>query len=126
VPFIVRWPAAVKPGVSNALVSQIDFNASFAAMLNHAIDSRNMLPALLGEDAAGLPFMLVEATGLAQREGPWKFIKGKKDDELYQLETDIGETDNVIGKHPERAAAMKSRLEEIRAAKGGIRSLARR
>ena len=34
VPFIVRWPAKVKPGVSNALVSQIDFTASFARLLN--------------------------------------------------------------------------------------------
>ncbi|MEX1049145.1 MAG: sulfatase-like hydrolase/transferase, partial [Akkermansiaceae bacterium] len=32
VPFIVRWPAKIKSGVSDALVSQIDFIASFAAM----------------------------------------------------------------------------------------------
>jgi arylsulfatase A-like enzyme len=133
VPFILRWPAAVKPGVSSALVSQIDFVASFAAMLGQeipagqAIDSRDTLAALLGKDAAGLPFMVAEAQGLALREGPWKFIQGtgKKGDVLYQLEKDIGESVNVIKEHKDRGAAMKARLEEIRDAKGGIRSLTR-
>jgi len=135
VPFIVRWPAAVKPGVSGALVSQIDFVASFAAMFNqeissgHAIDSRDTLSALLGENAAGLPFMVEEAKDQALREGPWKFIpaSGKnKGGELYQLDEDPGEQVNVIKQHAERAAAMKARLEEIRDAKGGIRSLSHR
>ena len=132
VPFIVRWPAAVKPGVSGALVSQIDFVASFAAMFNQeipsgdAIDSRDTLSALLGADAVGLPFMLVEAKDQALREGPWKFIPAtgkKKGGELYQLDEDPGEQVNVIKQHVERAAAMKERLEKICDAKGGIRSL---
>lgn len=134
VPFIVRWPAAVKPGVSAALVNQIDFVASFTAMFHqeipsgHAIDSRDILAALLGKDPAGLPFMVEEAKGLALREGSWKFIPAveKKGGELYQLETDIGEANNLIKKHPERAAAMQARLSGIRDAKGGIRSLTRR
>jgi arylsulfatase A-like enzyme len=132
VPFIVRWPAAVKPGVSGALVCQIDFVASFAAMFNQeipsgdAIDSRDTLSALLGADAVGLPFMLVEAKDQALREGPWKFIPAtgkKKGGELYQLDEDPGEQVNVIKQHVERAAAMKERLEKICDAKGGIRSL---
>ena len=32
VPFIVRWPGGVTPGVSDALVSLVDFSASFAAL----------------------------------------------------------------------------------------------
>ena len=32
VPFVVRWPARVKPAVSDALVSQVDLLASFAAL----------------------------------------------------------------------------------------------
>ena len=32
VPFIVHWPARVKPGVSAALISQVDFCATFAAL----------------------------------------------------------------------------------------------
>ena len=59
VPWIVRYPARVKPGVSGALISQIDLPATFAALAGAPapatpwIDSRNALPALLGEDRAG-------------------------------------------------------------------------
>lgn len=132
VPFIVRWPARVKPGVSRALVSQIDFIASFAALLGRelpagqAIDSRNTLPALLGEDPDGLPDMVEEADTLALRQGPWKFILRPRTParpELYHLGEDPGETTNIAAKHPDRAAAMKARLLAIRAATGGIRSL---
>lgn len=132
VPFIVRWPEEITPGVSGALVSQIDFVASFASMFGQeippgdAIDSRNTLSALLGGDPSGLPFMVEEAKGLALRQGPWKFIPAagsQSGDELYQLDRDPGETVNVIGRHAELAAAMKDLLREIRGAKGGIRSL---
>ena len=36
VPFILRWPARVEPGVSDALVNQIDLLASFADLLDQA------------------------------------------------------------------------------------------
>ncbi len=132
VPFLVRWPAKIKPGVSDALVSQIDFLASFAAMFGQdipegeAIDSRNTLDALLGKDPAGLPFMIEESETLALREGPWKFIlrpKMKTGGELYNLDEDIGEAKNIITEHPDRAAAMRQRLISIRDNPKGIRSL---
>ncbi|MCH7226706.1 arylsulfatase [Haloferula sp. A504] len=131
VPFLVRWPARIEPGVSEALVSQIDFLASFASLFEQeipegeAIDSRNTLPAFLGDDDKGLPYMVEEAKTLALREGPWKFIlAGKPEkDELYHLTEDIGETTNVAAKHPDRATAMRKKLIAIREAKGGIRSL---
>ncbi|MGE9266723.1 MAG: sulfatase family protein, partial [Verrucomicrobiales bacterium] len=100
VPFIIRWPARIEPGVSGALVNQIDFLASFASLLeielspDEARDSRDTLPAFLGKDERGLPFMVEEARGLALREGPWKFIApaGKrKAPELYHLGEDPGE-----------------------------------
>jgi hypothetical protein len=114
------------------LVNQIDFMASFAAMFDqeipagHAIDSRNTLQALLGKDPKGLSYMIEEAETLALREGPWKFVlRGKKTKggELYHLDNDIGETSNLIMKHPERAQAMRKRIIAIRDANDGIRSL---
>ena len=68
VPFIVRWPAKVKPGVSDALICQIDFLASFAALTgqtldeNDAPDSFNVLPTLLGSALDGLNDRLGDAT----------------------------------------------------------------
>ena len=114
-PFILRWPSRIRPGVSDALVSQIDFIASFAALLGQPLpegqarDSRNMLPAFLGQDPAGLPFMVEEANTLALREGPWKFVLDPQrpdGGELYHLEQDAGETVNLRPRHPDQAARM--------------------
>ncbi|MDZ8117508.1 sulfatase family protein [Pontiella agarivorans] len=130
VPFIIRWPARINPGVSDALVNQIDFMASFAALLNLEIpadeagDSRNTLAAFLGQDKEGLPFMIEEAgrSGRALRVGPWKYIqesvsrKRKKPGQpaqLYNLAVDPGEQHNIITEHPEKADAMEKQLVEL-------------
>ena len=39
VPFIVRWPARVKPGASDALVCQVDLLASLAALASRSEQS---------------------------------------------------------------------------------------
>ena len=126
-PFVVRWPARIKPGVSAALVSQIDFIASFAALLNTALkpgearDSRNTLAAFLGEDPKGVPFTLEEAgRQVAIRSGSWKFIPGQKQKgaQLYDLSKDVGEQNNVRAKHPEVAKRLASQLSALRKGKG--------
>ncbi|OVE77067.1 arylsulfatase, partial [bacterium E08(2017)] len=121
VPFIVRWPGTIKPGVSDALVSQIDFIASFADMLNlkledsDARDSRNTMSAFLGNDPDGLPYIIEEARArLALRTGPWKYTSSWKSknpkstrkpqpESFYNLSTDPSEQNNIIKSHPERA-----------------------
>ena len=143
VPFIIRWPKRIEPGKSSALVSQIDFVASFADMLkidlpkDEAIDSQNSLKALLGEDSKGNGFIVEEARGIALRKGAWKFVPGKKakaskkkgkkgakasKGQLYNLDADIAEMDNIIDKHPEKAKEMADLLEKIRIS-NGIRNL---
>jgi len=127
VPLIVRWPGRIKPGVSDALVNQIDFIASFAAMFhlelpeNEATDSRNTLAAFLGEDPVGLDFMLEEAPSFrrALRRGDWKYLsstktperKWGKDAELYNLKDDPGESKNVLADHPEKAAELEKEIK---------------
>ena len=84
-PMIVRWPGRIQPGVSDALVSQVDMLASFAALTGQKLapadgpDSYNVLPALLGQKTeTPCRDYLVEQknTGSAMvlRHGPWKFI----------------------------------------------------
>ena len=139
VPFIIRWPGKIKPGTSKALFSQIDLMASFADLVgvelkaDQGIDSRNMLPAILGKDQKGLPSMIEEARGVALRQGPWKYIKpagakknkkGKKvigKGQLYNLDTDVGEQTNVIDQHVERAKSMHDLLEKMIQTKEGVR-----
>ncbi len=142
VPLIVRWPDRIKPGKSEALVNQIDFIASFAGLLgidladDKAIDSRNILPALLGENIQGLPFTIEESGGtLALRQGPWKYIrgggKGKKKGrrkgaagvpgQLYNIKSDIGEKNNVAADYVEIARRMNDLLQKLIDDKQGVR-----
>jgi arylsulfatase A-like enzyme len=139
VPFILRWPARVKPGVSTALVSQVDLFASFASLTGQTLksgeapDSLNILPALLGESGKGREWLVEQASVLSLREGSWKFITPGKGPsiqkvtntemgndpagQLYNLAEDPGETRNLINADPTRAARMRQRLEQI--SKGG-------
>ena len=118
VPFIVRWPAQIKPGTSDAMVSQIDFIASFAELLDielardDARDSRSTLKAFLGRAPMGQEYMVEEARrGLALRQNEWKFVRDKQ--ELYNLKQDPSEKKNIIADHPERAEAMAKKLQSL-------------
>ena len=79
-PFLVRWTGHVKPGVSNALIDQLDLLASLAALTHQKIpagtaeDSVDVLPALLGRSELGRESLVEEADVLAIREGNWKLI----------------------------------------------------
>jgi arylsulfatase A-like enzyme len=116
VPFIVRWPGRVKPGLSDALMSQVDLLASCAAMLDvkipngQARDSRNYLKALLGEEAQGAEIIMEHSLGqVAIRRNHWKYIG--KNPQLYDLSRDPGETENLVGRVPAVAKEMKELLD---------------
>jgi arylsulfatase A-like enzyme len=135
IPFITRWPKRIKPGVSDALVCQIDFLASFAALAGQKLsagegpDSRNVLPALLGQSKIGRAQLVEHARVLALRDGTWKYIQpsaGPKRTpatnievgadpagQLYHLADDLGETNNLIQAQPGRS---KELLEQLKAA----------
>ena len=136
VPFIVRWPGQVKRGVSNALVSQIDFLASFASFTKQALtdadapDSYNALSALLGKTKTGREHLVEQATSLSLRVGQWKYIEPNRgvkvsaytnvemghdpNGQLYDLGNDLGETRNVAAQHPDKVKEMSARLQKIR------------
>ena len=80
VPMIVSWPAQVKPGVSDALVSQIDLYASMASLMGKPLeegagpDSRDHLDAFLGKDLKGRDYVVEVAGSLSVSDGEWKYI----------------------------------------------------
>lgn len=137
VPNIVYWPEVVKPGVSAALLSHIDLYASLAKLVGGEIkeddapDSEELLDAWLGKTEHGRQFMLEEAFTFGLRMDNWKYIKpnkggtpdwmkNKKVDggmseeiQLYNLDTDIGETINVASEHPELVKKMEEKLQKI-------------
>jgi len=124
-PFIVSWPAKIKPTVSDAPLSFIDLFASFANLLNanlqegDAPDSRNALQVLLGKaKKTKHNEVLIQNNGgkLAIRIGYWKFIPKESygNDELYNLRKDISEKVNVAEGNPDIVENFRSRLEAIR------------
>ena len=136
VPMMLRWPARVKPGTSDALVSQVDFLASFAALVQQPLatgdgpDSIDTMNALLGASPTGRTELIEQAGGLALRVGQWKYIEPSKRPkvnantntelgndavpQLYDLAADPGETRNLAEKDPERVADMAARLQKLR------------
>jgi arylsulfatase A len=135
VPTIVWWPARVKPDVSDALLTQVDLVASLAALVQAPtvdnIDSEDQLNAWLGQDPAGRKTMIEESFTLSLREGHWKYIQpftgtaptwmdNKKIEhglstvgQLYDLERDPGEKQNLAGKLPEQAGRMQRALDAV-------------
>jgi arylsulfatase A-like enzyme len=129
VPFIVRWPARIEPGSSDAMVNQVDLLGSFAELLGielndgEAVDSRSTLDAFLGKDPVGQEYMIEESFGLALRHGNWKYIAPVKPGwpsgrdpipaSLYNLKVDPGEMNNIIADHPERAEEMVQKLNAM-------------
>jgi arylsulfatase A-like enzyme len=136
VPFVVRWPGRVKPGVSEALACQIDLPASMAALtgqkldLAEAPDSFDVLEALLGRTPAGRDHLVEHAGTLSLIQGDWKYIEPGKgprmnvstntemgndpQPQLYHLKDDLGEKNNVAAQYPQRVTEMAALLQKIR------------
>jgi len=127
VPFVVRWPAKVKPGTSDALMSQMDLLASFAALTDQTIpkgqapDSENHLDALLGAKKTGREFLVEQSNNGAPfgfRHGTWKLVPGgpkakEAGPGLFDLATDLSETKTLAAVNPDKVAAMRAKLAEI-------------
>jgi arylsulfatase A-like enzyme len=136
VPFIVRWPGRVRPGVSAALACQIDLPASLAALTDQQLafddapDSFDVLGALLGRTNAGRDHLVEHAGTLSLIQGDWKYIEPSKgprmnvstntelgndpQPQLYNLRDDLGEKTNVAAEHPRRVEEMAASLQKIR------------
>ena len=133
IPFIVQWPGIVKPGsVCHQLTHQADLLATCAAILgtklpeNAGEDSFSILPLLRGENHNLRPHAVSQSSSglLAIRQGAWKLIFGqgsggwsKGNDshpgQLYNLETDLGETTNLYANHPEMVAKLTGLMQQI-------------
>ncbi|MBM3827001.1 MAG: arylsulfatase, partial [Verrucomicrobia bacterium] len=144
VPFVLRWPAAVKAGsVAPQLVGQIDLFATFAEITG-AKPAEGQ-----GEDSFSFASVLADAGvpsprrsiishsingNFAIRDGAWKLSlcpgsggwsaprPGSKEEQglpafqLYDLASDLGETRNLAEQEKERVNAMKAALEKAVAA----------
>ena len=121
VAFMARWPAQVSAGTTcDQLVHQADIIATVADILqaklpaNAAEDSYSFLPLLKGSAAPTRAHAIscASAGTPGLRLGNWKYIPTQPV-QLYDLATDIGETNNLAASQPERVAEMKALLEKL-------------
>jgi arylsulfatase A len=140
IPTITYWPGVISGGqVNEALWTQTDFFISFARLAGYevpngqAIDSEDMLDVILGRSGHGREYLLEEAGTFALRKGQWKYILPKQgapatisfDDrkkiemgvisipQLYNLDDDPGEQNNLAEQFPERVNIMHQKLIEM-------------
>lgn len=136
VPLIVSWPAVIKPAVSDALVTQLDFVRSFAALLNQKVDagsahdSENHLETFLGKSKSGRSVYIQQGGALSIIRGKWKYIMPQEGPavsklvnietgnlstaQLYDLSLDKAEQNNVAAKYPEIVKELSALLEATR------------
>lgn len=137
VPMIAYAPGRIQPGESPALISHADFLMTFADLAGSSIpeaeraDSLQMSDALLGKDRIGRDHLVTEGIGskTVVRQGNWVYIpphdgpalfgdKGietgnNPSPQLYDMEADIGQRENIADKYPEKVAELNDLLEEI-------------
>lgn len=137
VPFLISWPSTIKPGVSEAMISQVDMLASFATMLGKKIpagdgpDSENNWNAITGKSTQARAVLVKQGLhSLAIINGTWKYIEPSNAPpknvltnietgnhplpQLYNLKTDIGERNNLAQQYPEKVRELAEQLNNIR------------
>lgn len=127
IPMIVRWPEKVKAGsVSDALVCQLDFGPSLAALLNQSYEVRdgvNVIDALFGYSSRGRDRLVLEGyrIDLWLKEGDWACIpayttrRGEVvEARLYNLKEDVAQQHNLAAEYPEKVREMTEKLKEIK------------
>ena len=126
VPAIARWPERVPAGaVSQAVWAQWDLLPTFAAAAKQAspagIDGVNVLPEWSGKPAARPHpplYWEFHERGFQQavRFEDWKAVRTKNGQavELYDLQSDVGESRNVAGARPEVVKRAEALLESSR------------
>ncbi|MGJ8650869.1 MAG: sulfatase family protein [Opitutaceae bacterium] len=140
VPFLVKWPKVIKPGsVSDELTCQSDLLATCADLVgadlpaNAGEDSESILPVFKGEptDFSRKGIINHSISGhFAYREGKYKLVlaygsggwMGPKESQakkaglpkaqLYDLDSDPEEQNNLYESHPELAERLLAQLTE--------------
>ncbi|WP_293711012.1 arylsulfatase [uncultured Parabacteroides sp.] len=135
IPCIVSWPGKVSPHIVDQTICLTDFMRTFASIVgytladNEAEDSYDILPLLVDSAYSEI---IREATvhhsingSFAIRQGKWKLLlssysggwseprkpkEGAPEFQLYDLEQDPEESDNLYGSFPDIAEKMRALL----------------
>jgi len=143
VPYIIRWPNKIRPGsVNTTPIVNMDFFPTFMNILgielpNLVLDGENILPLLEGGKIKDRPLfwhfpvylgaykqgiddgrdaLFRTRPGSSIRYGNWKLHHYFEDNalELYNLEDDLGERNNIAISNPEKAQELYVLLDKWR------------
>jgi len=140
VPLIVSWPGKIKPGLDHTPVINADFyptlvNLAKAELPNQVLDGVDLSGYLLGKGNIaerdlfwhfpvylqahhastdqGQDPLFRTRPGSAIRSGDWKLIQYFENNEfeLYNLENDLAEKNNLANRNPQKLAKLKAKLK---------------
>lgn len=134
VPMIVRWPGEIEAGTTCRVpVSSVDFYPTILEMAgaepdpNHVLDGKSIVPLLKQTDGFRrdaifwhYPHYHHSTPAGAIRQGDWKLVEFYEDGrvELYNLEDDIGEKNNLATEMPRKARQLRRELAAWRRSVG--------
>ena len=128
VPCLMRFPGSIPAGIANSeIATAMDFLPTFAELAgatmpsDRVIDGRDIRPLIFGENGAvsqHRAFFYYSRENIeAVRSGKWKLHihKGNAEiRELYDLEADIGETNNLYDQHPDVLKTLEAEIQACR------------
>ena len=124
-PTVIRWPGKIAPGVDNdELMTAMDLLPTFANLAgakipaDRVIDGKDIWSTLIGETKTPHEAFYYHAANKLQavRSGKWKLhARNGKPRELYDLESDVGETTNLIKENPNVVQRLLGYMEEFKA-----------
>ena len=129
IPFLLRWPDKIKPGVSDTFVCQMDLLASLAALTgqtyNDKIDSQNTINVFLGYSDKGREELVIEGmSNYAYRQNNWVMIPPypgiSSVYQLYNIKEDPGQNNNLAEKKPRLLRQMMMRMEQLKRETGKV------
>jgi len=140
-PFIASWPGKIPANsVCTDTICLTDIMRTLASVIGEelpegvGVDSYDILPLLLGEKKEAVRDITIHKSKfLAIRKGKYKYLDGKDSGgfskekvspgappgQLYDLENDLGETENLYSKHPEIVKSMKEQLDKFKSSGPG-------
>ena len=122
VPFIVSWPRQLKGGTtcdvplwSNDILPTILSATGQQLPTEKPLDGVDMIPALMGRTDKLHDNLFWSSAGQraqwAIRSGNWKLVTVKDQIELFDLESDIGETNDLKAEHPEMVESLTKKYD---------------
>lgn len=134
VPFASYWKGTIESSTNDALISQVDFLASLASLIGENAttkDSQELLNILLGRNSRGRESLILEAMGrTAMRTDDYVLIPpyngpavledvnieigNSQEYQLYNVQEDPGQRNNLADSRPDKLEDMIAKFESIR------------